>query len=260
MEVVIIGAGMGGLFCGALLAKRGVRVTVLEKNSSIGGGLQTFVRGGETYETGMHVVGGFNEGGILNSICRYLGIMDRLRIRCSDMMLCVRYTDIGRTYNLPAGREAFVDYLSGLFPHEKENIREYVDAVFRISHEEKLFYLESLSSNENHSPEFFMPADAFIAKYVKDTELRALLASVNPLYSGIPGHSPAYIHIMISALFMENPCWFDGGSGQLAEALKSVIEDAGGRVLTRCEVASVRVSDMNVVCVTPEGPPDRERR
>ena len=69
MEVVIIGAGMGGLFCGALLAKRGIRVTVLEKNSSIGGGLQTFVRGGETYETGMHVAGGFNEGGILNSIC-----------------------------------------------------------------------------------------------------------------------------------------------------------------------------------------------
>jgi all-trans-retinol 13,14-reductase len=246
MEVVIIGAGMGGLFCGALLAKRGIRVTVLEKNSSIGGGLQTFVRGGETYETGMHVAGGFNEGGILNSICRYLGIMDRLRIRRSDLMLSVRYADSGRTYNLPAGRDAFVDYLSGLFPHEKENIRQYVDAVFRISHEEKLFYLESLSSNENHSPEFFMPADAFIAKYVNDTELRALLAAVNPLYSGIPGHSPAYIHIMISALFMENPCWFEGGSGQLAEALKSVIEDAGGRVMTRCEVGSVRVSDMNV--------------
>ena len=48
MEVVIIGAGMGVLFCGALLAKRGVKVTVLEKNASIGGGLQNFVRAGET--------------------------------------------------------------------------------------------------------------------------------------------------------------------------------------------------------------------
>ena len=49
MEVVIIGAGMGGLFCGALLAKRGVKVAVLEKNGTIGGGLQTFVRNGEAY-------------------------------------------------------------------------------------------------------------------------------------------------------------------------------------------------------------------
>lgn len=48
---------------------------------------------------------------------------------------------------------------------------------------------------------------------------------------------------------MENPCWFEGGSGQLADALKSVIEAAGGRVLTHCEVASVRVEDLNVVCV-----------
>ena len=48
---------------------------------------------------------------------------------------------------------------------------------------------------------------------------------------------------------MENPCWFEGGSGQLADALKSVIEAAGGSVLTRCEVASVRVEDLNVACV-----------
>ena len=250
MEVVIIGAGMGGLFCGALLAKRGVRVTVLEKNRVAGGGLQTFVRNGERYETGMHVAGGFNEGGILNSLCRYLGIMERLKIRKSDLMLSVTYADSGHTYNLPAGREAFMDYLAGLFPHEKENIRRYVDAVFRVSREEKLFYLESVSGVQDHSAEFFMPADAFIAQYISDPELRSVLASVNPLYSGVPGHSPAYIHIMISALFMENPCWFEGGSGQLADALKDVITEAGGSVLTGCEVTSVRVSEMRIECVT----------
>ena len=249
MEVVIIGAGMGGLFCGALLAKRDVKVTVLEKNGTAGGGLQTFVRGGETYETGMHVAGGFAEGGILHSLCRYLGIMDRLCLRPADMMLSVTYADSGRTYDLPAGREAFTDYLTSKFPHQKENIHRYVDAVFRVSHEEKLFYLESMSGAGDHSDEFFMSADEFIAKYISDPELRAVLASINPLYSGIPGHSPAYIHIMISALFMENPCWFEGGSGQLAEALRSVIEAAGGRVLTRCEVASVRVQDSCVECV-----------
>ena len=250
MEVVIIGSGMGGLFCGALLARRGVRATVLEKNGVIGGGMQMFVRNGESYETGMHVAGGFNQGGVLNSICRYLGIMDRLRISPSDMMLSVTYADSGRTYDLPAGRDAFIYYLSGKFPHEKDNIRRYVDAVFRVSHEEKLFYLESMRGVSDHSDEFFMPADAFIAKYIGDPELRAVLASVNPLYSGIPGHSPAYIHIMISVLFMENPCRFEGGSGQLADALKSVIEDAGGRVQTHSEVVSVRVSDMYVECVT----------
>ena len=43
-SVIIIGGGLGGLFCGAFLAKEGLRVTVLEKNATIGGGLQTFAR------------------------------------------------------------------------------------------------------------------------------------------------------------------------------------------------------------------------
>ena len=39
---IIIGGGLGGLFTGAILAKEGLRVTVLEKNATAGGGLQTF--------------------------------------------------------------------------------------------------------------------------------------------------------------------------------------------------------------------------
>ena len=45
-QVIIIGAGLGGLFTAALLAKEGFRVTVLEKNATIGGGLQNFSRFG----------------------------------------------------------------------------------------------------------------------------------------------------------------------------------------------------------------------
>ena len=35
---IIIGGGLGGLFTGAILAKEGLRVTVLEKNATAGGG------------------------------------------------------------------------------------------------------------------------------------------------------------------------------------------------------------------------------
>ena len=38
---VIIGGGLGGLFTGGVLAKEGFKVTVLEKNVTAGGGLQT---------------------------------------------------------------------------------------------------------------------------------------------------------------------------------------------------------------------------
>ena len=57
-KVVIIGAGLGGLFAGASLSKEGFVVTLVEKNAVIGGGLQSFQRFGEHFDTGMHVIGG----------------------------------------------------------------------------------------------------------------------------------------------------------------------------------------------------------
>ncbi len=89
-SAIIIGGGIGGLFTGALLAKNGLRVTLLEKNAIIGGGLQCFSRGGKLYETGMHVMGGFGPTGTLTRICRYLGIMDSLDIHHIDPS-CMRY-------------------------------------------------------------------------------------------------------------------------------------------------------------------------
>lgn len=36
---LVIGGGLGGLFTGAILSKEGFKVTVVEKNFTIGGGL-----------------------------------------------------------------------------------------------------------------------------------------------------------------------------------------------------------------------------
>ncbi|MGN1248329.1 MAG: FAD-dependent oxidoreductase, partial [Paludibacteraceae bacterium] len=44
-SVIIIGAGLGGLECGYILAKKGFRVTVLEHDARVGGCLQSFRRG-----------------------------------------------------------------------------------------------------------------------------------------------------------------------------------------------------------------------
>ncbi|WP_278582202.1 NAD(P)-binding protein, partial [Prevotella denticola] len=78
---VIIGGGLGGLFTGALLSHEGFKVTVLEKNSTAGGGLQNFRRFGMKFDTGMHIIGGMHPGGNIYRICQYLGIADRVQLR-----------------------------------------------------------------------------------------------------------------------------------------------------------------------------------
>ena len=51
-SVAVIGAGMGGLTCAALLARAGLSVTVFEKNASVGGKLNWLEEGGYTWDMG----------------------------------------------------------------------------------------------------------------------------------------------------------------------------------------------------------------
>lgn len=245
-KAVIIGGGLGGLFTGAFLSKEGVEVTVLEKNNVIGGGLQCFKRNETCFETGMHILGGFHPGGNLYRICAYLGILDKLEIRHTDAdaMDAILYGEDGSCYVLPTGKDAFTRYLQQQFPADSEGIKRYMDAMYALSYEVDVFYLRSSEmSLFSHSDDFFMPADEFIAQYVSDRRLRDLLAYMSPMYGGIAGHTPAYVHALINVLYINGSSQFVDGSQQLADRLAEVIESCGGHVIAGDAVESVKVVD-----------------
>lgn len=249
---LIIGGGMGGLFTGAYLARNGYRVTVLEKNPTIGGGLQCFVRHGKLYDTGMHVMGEFQNQGTLFRICRYLGIDGQLDVHCIDPQFSaeVQYGHNGRRYRIPSGREAFVQALSDCFPDQAEGIRAYVDRIYALTAELPLYSLKPEPLGQIvHSDMFYWPADKLIAHYVSDHELRELLAYLNALYSGTAGHTPAYVHSLVNVMFINGASRFVDGSQQLADALAGVIRRAGGLVLADCPVTNIEVHDRRISAV-----------
>ncbi len=63
-HVVVIGAGIGGLTAGALLARRGYQVLVLDQALVPGGCASTFKRRGFTFDVGATQVAGLEAGGI----------------------------------------------------------------------------------------------------------------------------------------------------------------------------------------------------
>lgn len=248
-DILIIGGGLGGLFTGAILAKEGQRVTVLEKNATIGGGLQSFRRFGETFDTGMHIIAGMQPGGNIRRICEYLGIMDKVRImdvddECTDALY---FAEDRQEYRIAKGREGYVNSLARYFPDERANIEEYVNAIFRFLNEVPLFNLEPSGLGiPVHSEEFTMSADAFIAKYIKNPKLRSVMAYMNPLYGGRGNQTPAYIHAIISVLYISGTSRFVGGSSRFADLLAGVITANGGHVLTGEAVEWIEVEDRSV--------------
>ena len=254
---VIIGGGIGGLVTGALLAKEGYQVTVLEKNAIIGGGLQTFKRHGINFPTGMHIFGGFQQGGNMRKLFEYLGVMDKISLQPmdADASDVVTMFDDQTMFRLPQGKAQFIDYLSQLFPAEKEHLEAYVNKLYKLSEEEDLFYLRETNENSyQHSDDFLNSVNQLMDQYLADPKLKALLAYLNGLMGGSGATSPAYIHALLSTLHINGTYQFMGGSQQLADALKAVIEAAGGQVIANEEVVKIEVENHAVTgVVTKQG-------
>ena len=247
--VLIIGGGLGGLVTGALLAKENYKVTVLEKNSTIGGGLQTFKRQGHSFPTGMHVFGGFQENGTLRKLFEYIGIMDKLTIRQMDDEAndVVMVRSDHSEYRLPKGRENFVEYLSSKFPEEKDHLNAYMDKLMEVAQEEHLFFLHEGKNNKfDHSTDFLMPFNLLIDRYIQNPKLKALLHYTVPMFNGIDGESPSCLQALTVFSNLDGSFQFVDGSQQMADLLADVIVQHGGQVLTKEEVVSIKVADRNI--------------
>ncbi|MDR2413357.1 MAG: FAD-dependent oxidoreductase [Odoribacteraceae bacterium] len=240
--VIIIGGGIGGLFCGAILAREGFRVTLFEQHRVAGGGLHEFCRDGVSFETGMHVAGAFHPGAALHRLCTYLGIMDRLSLLPADEECFEQFDVEGKQYRFPRGASRLVEALAAEFPTERENIRRHVEAMYALCDEDRLYDLR-LPTPIQHAPRFARSVGEFIDASTSNERLRSVLAFRNPLYAGDRYKTPAYIHAFVSKLYIEGSTRFVGGSRQLADALVDVMTRAGGELRVARGIARVEIRD-----------------
>ncbi len=73
-QIIVIGAGIGGLTAAALLAQAGYRVIVLEAQTYPGGCASTFSHKGYRFDSGATVVGGLQDGGPHDLIANQLAL------------------------------------------------------------------------------------------------------------------------------------------------------------------------------------------
>ncbi|MER5326829.1 FAD-dependent oxidoreductase [Streptosporangium roseum] len=78
-DVIVVGAGVGGLVCAAYLAASGRRVLVVEQHDVAGGNGHAFRRRSYRFDVGVHYLGDCGPDGILPAILNGLGLRDRVR-------------------------------------------------------------------------------------------------------------------------------------------------------------------------------------
>ncbi|RZL12764.1 MAG: FAD-binding protein, partial [Pedobacter sp.] len=179
-DVIIIGAGIGGLIAANLLVMEGYKVCVLEKNKQIGGALQVYVRNRVIFDTGVHYLGGLDQGQNLHQIFKYLGILDKLKMkRMPDVFDTIIIGGDEKEYKMAQGYERFIELLSADFPGEEHAIRTYCDKLKEICDKFPLYNLRSGGTYEEKAVVMGLDAKTYIASITENKKLQAVLAGNN---------------------------------------------------------------------------------
>jgi len=240
-DVVIIGAGLGGLECGYILAKNGYKVCILEQAPVLGGCLQTFKRRGTDFDTGFHYIGALGEGQSLRRIFDYFNLMhlpwQELDRDCFDEVV------IGEeSFPFANGREQFVERLAEYFPKEKENLKRYIQVLKGVG--DNIF--NSLKPREAaefyQSMPFTTSAKSFLEETITDPKLRMVLAGTS-LKMELHPNLPLYIFAQINDSFIQSAWRIKGGGRQIADSLAKEIENMHGVVRCNAKVVELKEED-----------------
>ena len=249
--VCIVGGGMSGLFTGALLAKNGYKVTVLEKNHIIGGGLQSFRRGDAVFNTGMQAFCGYGDDFALKHFIDYLGLnhTDLHFVPLDSDAQEIVWTDSEHVYRLPKTRKRYEEYLISQFPHELTGIHQLLDAIYEIGSTFDYFWLHPMQLHPAAAKYGIITARQLIDRYISDEILKRLFEYVGMHLGYNLSCLPSTELGMILNLYIEGGWRIAGGNLPFAKQLAHYIEEKGGKVYNNSEVSKVTAENRKIVSV-----------
>lgn len=123
-DAVIVGAGIGGLTCGALLAKSGYKVLIVERHTRPGGFVASYERKGYSFQV-PRIVGGCGPNGDLTRVMDHLGI--RLDFKKVDPLMRFIYPE--HDISVPSDMDEYAEVLKDAFQPQTTNINDYFQAL-----------------------------------------------------------------------------------------------------------------------------------
>ena len=247
-RVIIIGAGLGGLECGYILAKNGMQVTVLEREAQVGGCLQTFRRGAALFDTGFHYVGALGEGESLNTLFSYFDLLDLPWIQLDEE--CFDEVVIGEdTFRFTNGHHCFKETMSSYFPKEREGLSKYTAFLKNVG--DHIFDSFCPQHDGTFTDSLFArSAHEFLCETIKDPLLRKVLSGTSLKMELNAPTLPLYTFAQINDSFIRSSWRLRGGGAQITEKLVKGICAMGGEVKTKAEVTYLKEENGRIVGVS----------
>lgn len=235
-DVIVIGAGFGGSACAGLLAKRGLKVLLIEKNARAGGKAMSLTRKGFTY-TAWVVIGAPVQGNLYQAVLEELGVADRATLVAPGRQGSLYRTRAGnyaRLPDMPVGQTDPRVVFDWLEIPESER-------VSAMSFFAELTMMPRGRIDELHGVSFH----DWIARYGVPRALYAFLVSLccDGMFM-VPAdrlEAAEAIKSLQDMFLRHGGIFCQGGFGKVAEAYCEAVRRHGGTVLMRTRTEKILV-------------------
>jgi phytoene dehydrogenase-like protein len=236
-DVIIIGAGLGGLTAGAKLAKEGKKVLLLEQHNKPGGCATTFQRGDFTLEVGLHEMDGPAPRDMKTRIFNDLDVFKSVEfIQVPEFY---RFINDRITVTVPHDPSLASARLSELFPEETGGIRKYYEQILAPKKKTTENDIRDISVGE------------FLDSIINNDDLKLiLLGNLGYFHDDPYTLSLAYYSIAQGSYYSGGASYIKGGSQKLSDHLATYIRDHGGEVLLGHLVTGIKTNDGRAESVT----------
>lgn len=267
-DVLIVGAGFGGLAAAALLARQGRSVTVVERNEGPGGRASVWEQDGFRFDLGPSW---YLMPDVFEGFFEKLGTTSSAELDLRRLEPAYRvYFGPGDVVDIPADLEETVALFDTFEPNGGQKLRRYLDQAayqYRVAMGEFVYrdyqrltdFLSLRMLTEGARLQVFRNLDSYVRTYFDSDRARKVLEYSMVFLGGAPNNTPALYSIM-SHVDLNLGVWYPmGGIGAVVDAIRRLGEAAGATYLFGQDVERIVVEGGRAVGVeTAQGRMDAD--
>jgi all-trans-retinol 13,14-reductase len=257
-DYLIVGSGLSALVFGALMAKSGQTVQILEAHEYAGGFGHTFTMAKQyTFNAQLHYVWDCGEGDTVNRVLRKLNLEQNVTFERYDPNGFDHMRMPGYALDIPSDSQELIQRLSILFPNNADNIRQFILEV-QATREGLKQLSPPLNSTKilKHWQTVFRTLlylnstlqDVF-NKFKLPQAAQTLLALQWPDFLLPPDQLSFYAWVILFTGYQQGAFYPTQHFEQVINSLVNVIEEHGGKILFNQEVTQFKVLNRTIVGV-----------